>query len=341
MLLGRPTDEIRKNCRWFVLVMDTETIAVEIITASIYDHSVATVRFTAATEFRANITGEIVSVRRGIRAGELFVSQVKDGVYGIELELIGIFRETRIRSTEPVADAQGETAHRQYGMRFYPLVSSQIVCDIASEGLSIGHVTVELPDAYRLIWHLAHVTGPDGTRARLRHGYAPERSRYVFSWNAAHEGGCKLAIAVRLGGPALLRLAQFPVFYAWLSLFIVAVASFADSITVLLGATGAAWLFMLQQWNSSSLPQRSTLLTRLYLGEGIVVAVWGAVWRIFGWGGALLILPIGVFSVIVLRALAYFDYNGRLPPRLEQYWHREVAMKTIAQRDNTVEPPAA
>jgi hypothetical protein len=322
--------------------MRAETIAVEIIAASIYEHSVVTVRFTAETEFRASVSGEVISVRRGIRAGHLFQSQVKDGVHGIELEVIGIFRETRIPTTEPVADAQGETAHKQYGMRFYPLVSSRVIADIKAEVLPVGHVTIELPDAYRLIWRLANVTAPDGTRAaRLRHGYGPEKSRYVFSWNDVLDGGYKLAVGVRLGGPALLRIAQFPIFYAWLSLFIVAVASFAESITVLLAATGAAWLFMLQQWNSSALPQRSTLLTRLYAWEGIVVAVWGAVWRLSSWAGVALIIPTGVVSIILLRALAHFDHNGRLPPRIERYWHRQVAKRTVAQRDRTTNPPAA
>lgn len=321
--------------------MHTDGIALEIVAASIYEHSTATVRFTAAAEFRATISGEVVSLRRGARSGDLFASQVKDGVHGVELEIIGIFRETRIRSTEPVADAQGETAHSRYGMRFYPLVSSQVTGEIRTEVLPLTHVVIELPDAYRVIWHLGHVIAADGTRARLRHGYGPERSRYIFSWTATKLGPYRLAIAARLGGPALLRIAQFPIYYAWLTLFIVATASFAESITVLFGAIGAAWLFMLQQWNASSLPQRSTLLTWLYVSEATLVALWGGVWRTFEWGGALLVPPVAVASILVLRALSFFHHNGRLPRYAEQYWHRKVARRTTAQREQTVGPPAA
>lgn len=322
--------------------MQHDGIAVEIVAASIYEHSVVTVRFTAATEFRASISGEIISVRRGARAGDLFQSHAKDGVHGIELELIGLFQETRIRSTEPIADAHGETAHKQYGMRFYPLVSSQILGDIRTEVLTVTHVLIDLPDAYRVIWHLAQVTFGDGSRAQLRHGYGPERSRYVFSWKALANGRdkVKLRIGVRLGGPALLRIAQFPVYYAWLALFIVAVASFAEADTVILGAIGAAWLFMLQQWIGSSLPQRSTLLTWLYLCEGLTVAAWGLAWRAFGWGAAIMVLPIGLASILILRALSFFHHNGRLPPRAERLWHGQVAERTNDQRDQT-ETPAA
>ena len=106
--------------------MQTDGITVEIAAASIYEHSIVTVRFTAVSAFRVFISGEVIAVRRGSRSGEQFQSQEKDGVHGIELELIGLFRETRIRSSEPMADAHGETAHKQYGMRFYPLTVESI-----------------------------------------------------------------------------------------------------------------------------------------------------------------------------------------------------------------------
>jgi hypothetical protein len=276
----------------------------------------------------------LTSLRVGNVASDgTLVAINKDGRFLLEFEAFGLFCETKVRPTEDPRDFGGETAHNQYGMRYYPYVSSTLTGRIIIAGVPLGLVVVDLPDAYRVIWHGASVLAPGAGPSILHHGYGLQRSRFIFTWSEQTQPGeYNIEIHARMGGAKLLRLLRFPLYYAIPTLFLLAVASFSQT-SVLMGALGAAWIFLLQQWSAADLPQRNTLLAHVYAIEAVVIAAWALIWsRLQPLAASLFTVPVLAIGAILFVAYTTFEQTGRLPALVERYWYGYIRFRTSLQR---------
>ena len=302
---------------------------VEITAPSIYEHSTAILKISAGCDFTISTEKQLVALRAGrITESGLFKPREKDGIFILEMEITGLFRELRIRHNSIYG------AEDQYGMRYYPFISSIITDEIFILDCFIQMIAIELPDNYRLIFEAPQVFSPDNVLAELRHAYNQEKSKYIFSWEARTAAGrYVLAIPVRLSGVALTKLVAFPLLYYWaLALAATALFSFGENLTPLITAVVTSWIFMLQQWGASSLPQRSTLLTFMYLVQGTIIGIWAFLWRVFHWK-ALWAMPfLLILTWLIKKQINVFSARGELTKAVTDFWSKIVFDKIKKQK---------
>jgi len=308
--------------------MESKPVTLQIRSESIYLHSIATLTFVSETQFSVILpyTLEIIQLTKGEQnsAGategggwKLFSRREEGTKHTIEVSVLGFIEERRVSSD------LGDELGNHYGMRFYPFVSSLIREDIICTSL-VENVTIVLPNAFRLIFSRTDII-QNNVKSSLKHSFGEAYSIYVFSWKETPKeigGQYHLApyITVRLSGASLLRIVRFPVYY-WLGALVgIALLSFTDESTVIIGSVAAAWLFMLQRWDSSSLPQRGSLLTLFYLLFGIILGLWGAMWVVCGEWTLLLMAPIGLLVYYVFKATNQFGFTGELPYRFAVWY---------------------
>ncbi len=224
----------------------------------------------------------------------------------------------------------------QYGMRYYPFVSSFLKINVQAKDQPLSRVVIDLPEEFRAIWYGANVLSPKKARAVLNHSYGEKRSKFFFYWNEPCDkvGTTELSIPFRLGSTSLLKIVQFPMYYWLLSLFVIAAASFTDKISIFLASIAGTWIFMLRYWNSSNLPQENTVLTRGYIIAGGFAPIWGLSWKSFGWISILWLVPLWCIVGYVQSLVKQFKYTGLLPEALEKYWVRQITKADLRQKDN-------
>lgn len=322
-------------------------ITILISANSIYENSLSTVKLIARKPFWVILCGTVISILQGRVAGEYILAKEKDGIYSVEAEIIGLFRERRIDESR-IEDEHTDIASNTYGMRFYPFVSSEITGKIAVRRLPISSIIFDLPDAFRFIWKDSFIKNPSGDKSFLSHSYGQDRSRYVFRWSQKSIEGEYILdnLPVRLGGATLLKLTEFPTIYLVFYLIAISIIAFADW-KLLAGTIIAVWLFMLQQFNSANVPQRSVFLRSLYTVEGVIIAVWGIVWELtilfskncpFLYFFTPLLASCLIFIIVsVFRSIKTFEYTGKFPKSLENYWTETIIKRIEAQEKHLLE----
>ena len=313
--------------------MGNNSIIVRVQSESIYLHSIATLSFFSRDAFTIDmpLKLDIIHLAKGKRIdprnrrSEVNVLQAEkenNNNYVIEFSVIGLFNER-------VAEWNNKELGNHYGMRFYPFVSSIIrgtfFCSNRIESISIV-----LPNVFRFIFAKSSIS-QNNCPSVLRHSYGEEYSTYIFTWDKEMKttGDYQLFadIPVRLGGRSLLRIVRFPIYYWIGALIAVALLTFTDNIYVVIGAVAAAWVFMLERWDSSSLPQSDTILTRFYLLFGALLGLWGVVWSLYGLWGLIMAIPLLVLVIIVLCAENHFNETGELPQGFARAYARMVIKK--------------
>jgi len=298
-------------------------ITVYISADSIYEHSSVEITLTSESPFSVQVSGEIITLSSGKRKPDKpIIEAVKNnGAFQIKVELLRWLEERTVRHT------RGLGPQNQYGMRFYPFVSSFLKGSITAQKSAINSVIVDLPDDFRLIWYRATVKSPNGKAAKLDHAYGPKRSKYLFTWAAEDKsvGEYAIKIPVRLGGSKILRLAEFPIFYWLLALVGVAIAAVQNKPSILVAAIAGVWTFMLRQWGVSNLPQRTTILTQGYIIAGTVILLWGVIWWKSQFWGYIMIAPVLIVTSLLYKSLRKFSYEGVLPELIERYWSKRIA----------------
>lgn len=359
--------------------MENSTVTLEINSESIYMHSISVLSFFSMDKFKVRLSYEKSRIHRGIRDGECWIKSVKNDnhIYCVEISVIGLFNEQLVNDC-----ISEDVLGNHYGMRFYPFLSSYIKGEIECNR-RILNVSLKLPDTYRLLFFKSSIK-QNGTPSTLRHSYGKEMSSYLFTWDhfdnsnqdidansvSIPVGTFKLhpEVFVRLGGRSLFRLVKFPVYYWIIAFFSIFLLAFTENKYVVFGAFATTWLFMLERWDKSSLPQQNTLLTLQYLIYGFLIGIWGIAWALFcnnvknlcdrlsdfllfafnnnklSYQGVIDAMDIGIVIIFFLltliivtiilsfRAINYFEINGKLPKYISYVFARSIIKGDIKRK---------
>ncbi len=307
---------------------DTENnrIILKVFSESIYLHSIATLTFCSGGSFVVELPSalDVIQIFKGMEIipdnphgkGRVIQAQkIEKGNYFLEISVIGLFNEKTVTW-------HGEELGNHYGMRFYPFISS-IIRGAFYCSCQVENISIVLPNSFRFIFANSIVFQNDVSSV-LRHSYGDDYSTYVFTWDEEipSSGDYQLFadVPVRLGGRSLLRIVRFPIYYWIGALIAIALLSFTDNISVVIGSVAASWVFMLKRWDSSSLPQSETILTFFYLIFGALLGIWGFLWKLVGWKALFMAIPILVLVFFVLRAVKHFDETGELPQSFAKFY---------------------
>jgi hypothetical protein len=313
--------------------MENKGITVVIKSDSIYMHSLATITMKSDNEFSVSTNLEIIDLYKGKnnKTHNLLTSEKGDsGRFYIEFLALGFFQERNAFSDNNCE----KVAH--YGTRFFPFISSLIKGKFVASQI-INSIMFELPDKFRLIFFQANVI-QNNSLATLRHSFGDLSSKFVFTWKNSIEKSDNyetiVDVPVRFGGTSFLRLVKFPIYYWLIALLGVALLSITEKPNVVIGAVATTWLFMLQRWNNSNLPQQFTLLTKFYLIFGVTLGVWGVCWETLSYWALLLIAPIGVLTFMTLKAINHFNLKGFLPAYIAKWNAKKVIKLDEKQKNN-------
>ena len=313
--------------------MENNRIILKICSESIYLHSIATLSFSSGGSFVVELpsTLDLIQVFKGKEIipdnqhgkGKVIQAQkIEKDNYSLEVSVIGLFNERTVKWN-------GEELGNHYGMRFYPFISSiirgKIYCSCPVENISII-----LPNSFRFIFADSDIS-QNNVSSVLRHSYGDDYSTYVFSWDdeipSSEDYQLFADVPVRLGARSLLRIVRFPIYYWIGALLGIALLSFTDNISVVIGSVAASWVFMLKRWDSSSLPQSDTILTFFYLIFGALLGIWGVLWKLIGWNALYMAIPILILVFLVFKAVKHFDETGELPQSFAKAYAEGVIRK--------------
>ena len=315
--------------------MGNNRIILKIFSESIYLHSIATLSFSSGGLFTIKLPSDLdlIQMTKGKEItpeqthwkgeGKVIQAQkIERENYAIEISVIGLFNERTV-------DYNRHELGNHYGMRFYPFISS-IIRGTFLFSRQVENISIVLPNSFRFIFANSDITQNDVSSV-LRHSYGEEYSTYIFSWEEeiAYSEEYKLFadIPVRLGGRSLLRIVRFPIYYWIGALIAIALLSFTDNISVVIGSVAASWVFMLNRWDSSSLPQSDTILTVFYLIFGALLGIWGVLWEVIEWKAIFMVIPILVLVFLVFKAVKHFDETGELPQTFARVYAEGVIRK--------------
>ena len=296
---------------------------------SIYDGSPVTIEARALTELQLRLSGNAIGFGPGcvgVGDGSAWRSELHDGAHVVRVEVLGWIRE------RPVAES-GEGTSEQYGMRYYPFVSSVVSGTVDLEVGAIDTVDLHLPDEIRVMWFQSSVQFDD-RRVEPVHAYGATDSRWIYRDDKSAKTRVNLDLGARLGGAQLARIVDFPLYYWVLSLAgLVIAARAADNATVLVTAVGALWTVMLRQWSSSRLPQQNTLLTAAYAAAATGAAVWAVLWEVSLVAGLVAVVPFLAATIAALRARRQFARRGTLPAWIVRPWRLVVRARVRGDRE--------
>jgi hypothetical protein len=310
-------------------------ININIKAKSIYMHSLSVIEFVSANKFTVKLSNEIISLELGNLTSNGYIESIKkENNHIIHLDLIGLFSEREIITDKE--NPLNKQLGNHYGMRFYPFISSSIISNITIKNGTVGQIIIELPDQFRWIFFKSNIY-QNGKLAQRRHSYDADISKYVFDWTnqdyqISKENKLSFDIPIRLGSATLDKLIKFPIYYWIISLFGVFVTAFTEDYRFVIAAVAATWLFMVERWSKSNLPQQNTLLTFFYLIAGFITAIWGACMSLkesnlcitFTISIILILLIIVCFVVSLFRLINFFKLKGKLPYKLAYFYSKWI-----------------
>ncbi|MEO5359555.1 MAG: hypothetical protein H7843_03795 [Nitrospirota bacterium] len=307
-----------------------------IVFSSTYRHSTARMVLSAERTFSLELEcGQIICISQGIKGKHSNqVHAIEDkGIYKIEFTVLGFIKERRIDDSMP------DSTENNYGMRYFPFVSSMICSNIKIVGGIFTNIMIELPDAYRLIWEQSMILNTDFIESKLDHSYASTASTYIFTWEqqSLKDGQYQFNIYIRHGSNEIMKLIEFPLMYYVISLAAIWLAYSTGTQdygkrNLVLAAIGAIFSFMLKRWSNANLPQKNTLLTRAYLTAGLLSVFWGAGWLIGGIWALAMIPSFAIYFIMVYHASKKYELDGILPRYIANYWSDKVKSAVDIQK---------
>ena len=299
--------------------------AIHLEADSIFAGTLLRVTVRAQQPFAVRVHPEPIELVSGCqdRSTGKCVPMQRDGVHLLEYVTTGAFVETQL------APCTEEGPAFRYGMRFFPFFSSTCTATFEFDAPIVRAVLLDIPEEYRTIWYRSLVEG-NGESAQQQHSLGNLRSTFIFEFERL-QASCRCAILLRLGGQRLTELVRYPLSY-WLVALVGLAVLYDASFRIVLGAVSVLWAFMLRQWRQAKAPQRSTLLTRAYVGAGILSLLWATFWKSVGlWASVALPVVFGA-AWWGLRVTRFFEENGQLPRRLARHWQRVIQAADRKQR---------
>jgi hypothetical protein len=331
------------------------TVRIELVVDFIYRNSLLGVHARAAQPFRLRcLTGSrggprdqpalIVRVEKGSEADCVLVGNSSDGDSEVEATLATGFYEAWVAGdpNEPSVDPGGaervpaairpdvrrrrsQRAGTQYGMRFYPFVSSTLEVTLDTEPTKMAALIVRMSTGVRPVKY-AELLVDDRVVAPVDTTSGDEVVLIYEIPESMQSPKVDLALPVRAGGPRLAQAYNYPLLYWGVGLVGVALtARLKPDFTE--AAVAALAIFLLQQWRRHERPQRISLLHGIYAFGTLVAIGWATIWAN---GNPIL---CGIASLVLLmlwvsgiRVILRFERRGDLPKLLAGTWSRTARL---------------
>lgn len=286
---------------------------------NIYSFAIGEVRCQGEQAYTIKFDQDIriISLESGTLTSRNTLCASEDqGKYVLEFSCVGLVIQRAFR--QMVED----TGLDSYGMQYYPFISSEIVCRASTQNAIVDTLTVNLPDAYRVVWFRQDAR-QNGKLATMNHSQGEEQSVYVFYWNddeyEISGSDLNLRLPVRLGGREYLRILLFPAWYYLLSLVGVFLLALQDKPNVTFGGVAAAWVLMLRHFNRANAPQLNTVLRDIYVILGLFLLLWAIAWEAIGYFALVFVVPIVLVVRIFTKITQEFKREGVLPRKIETF----------------------
>lgn len=264
------------------------------------------------------------SIDHGNSVSDHLVTAVKSGdEYKIVASVFGTYAQMPVRKDEELRFGRGPGTERvEYGVRFYPFISSTFrICLRAHQG-ALQQFDVMNASDVRLLWSQAQMTDGSGENLPRQVAHSEAGWRESLSWlpRDFRPQQINLQIPVRANGRAIGKAVLRPMF-TWMASMvgIVLAAELGTSSVVVVSVVGT-WSFLLREWADSARSHQMNILAALLIYHAVAASIWGlalvtskvAVWVLVG---LFTFLSIDLFGAAVR-----FEYSGRLPRRMAVPW---------------------
>jgi hypothetical protein len=210
----------------------------------------------------------------------------------------------------------------EYGVRFYPFVSSVIRVAFKLRKNHIRAVHFRNGPDVRLLWSQAFFVGENGRELPRQVSHSHSGWQESLGWLDvdARPTGLVFQVPVRASGRALSKTILRPMFTWVASLVGITLAAQLATTEVVIASVIGTWSFLLREWSDSARSHQVNLLTAILIFHALSAAVWGVAASL----GGLIQLLAGVlfagFTLDLFIAAVRFEYRGRLPRRLAIPW---------------------
>lgn len=304
------------------------------ISADIHDiYSSSTVKLYAQSKDRFTLElahGSIFEVSTGVRLStDRATSSASGEVEILDVSITGVFGQRPIESRESVRLGGGPGISRaEYGVRFFPFVSSLLDLSFNLLGGEISSVIVLVRPEVRLLWDLASVTVNDRGAAQVNHprtviAHSPGGWRQALIFDDHRPKAFAITMPAVASGRLLTRSVLYPLVVWFGSLVTVFAAFHLLNTGAVVAAVGASWTLGLREWLLSERAHQITLGQALLAAQGFSVSVWAAAIVLLPtWGCIFVAAGLAAAGVWLIRMVASFEYRTVLPTLLARVWGR-------------------
>jgi len=247
----------------------------------------------------------------------------QDGIFRIVLSIIGTYAQLPTVLGAELRYGKGPGVERvEYGVRFYPYVSSAMRFSFSLQHGNVRAFKVNNGEDVRLLWSQASIKDQAGKEMRRHVAHSSTGWQEALAWLPAPQRPQSLLIhlPVRASTRAISKSILHPSFTWLASMVAITLAAQLATPEVVVAAVVGSWSFLLREWADSARAHQLNLLSGIFIFEGVSAAAWGFTLeraRLAAYVlGAFLIL----FTIDLLFASVRFEYRGYLPARVALPW---------------------
>jgi len=289
------------------------TVAVD----EIHSHSLVRIEASGGEAFALSFpSATVFSIRDGERSG---AASVRSGVgkSTVDAAVVGTMAQLPVDKLADLRFGRAPGLSRpEYGVRFFPFVSSIFELQVECTGGRIVDVDFVISSEFRAVWSLARFEDLTGRNLTRSVAHDVDGWREALAYEDGGTASINLSIPVRAAGRALVKTVVFPMLTWLASLVAILLASYFGTIQVVLGVVAASWAVIVRDLSSTKRAHQVTILTGICVFELISALTVGLLadlarpWITFAYLAVVLVVVIDG-----LAAVSAFEYVGRLPRR--------------------------
>jgi hypothetical protein len=307
-------------------------VQVSVDVHDIYSSSTVHLRAQSTDQFALELGhGHIFEIDTGVRvSSESAASSASGEVHALDLNVTGVFGQKPVESGETISLGGGPGVSRaEYGVRFFPFISSILDLSFRLTGGEISSVVVLVRPEIRLLWDLAKVdTASNNGVDQLDEptiviAHSPGGWRQALIFDEQRPDAFAITLPAVASGRLLTRSVLYPLVVWFGSLVTVFAAAQLLNTDAIVAAVGASWTLGLREWLLSERAHQITLGQALLVAQGLSVSIWAAalVW-IPTWACVGVVAVLATGGAWLIRTAASFEYTTVLPTLLAKTWGR-------------------
>lgn len=261
----------------------------------------------------------------GVQQSASLVSSLKNEqqLEEIVVSVIGVYAQVPTVLDAELRYGRGPgIARAEYGVRFYPYISSILRFNFNIRDGHIRALKVNNGPEIRLLWSQASFKDEIGEELPRQVAHSSVGWQESLAWLPVSKRPQALLIQlpVRASSRTISTSILHPMF-TWLATMVgITLAWQLATPAVVVASVIGSWSFLLREWAASARAHQINLLTAIFIFQGAAAAAWGFTLhqgRLAAsiLGGILVLLTIDLFFASVR-----FDYRGYLPKRIAVPW---------------------